>query len=66
MLQLKTKLLSTCEKYNNVKVPFKHRQVIKRLAESKNIMLLRQDKGSYNGQRKIHREMPRSTEFKSV
>ena len=45
MLQLKTKLLSTCEKYNNVKVPFKHRQVIKRLAENKNIMLLRQDKG---------------------
>ena len=43
MLQLKTKLLSTCEKYNNVKVPFKHRQVIKRLAENKN-MLLRQDK----------------------
>ena len=45
MLQLKTKLLSACEKYNNVKVPFKHRQVIKRLAENKNIMLLRQDKG---------------------
>ena len=45
MLQLKTKLLSTCEKYNNIKVPFKHRQVIKRLAENKNIMLLRQDKG---------------------
>ena len=45
MLQLKTQLLSTCEKYNNVKVPFKHRQVIKRLAENKNIMLLRQDKG---------------------
>ena len=45
MLQPKTKLLSTCEKYNNIKVPFKHRQVIKRLAENNNIMLLRQDKG---------------------
>ena len=45
MLQLKTKLLSTCEKYNNIKVPFKHRQVIKRLAENNNILLLRQDKG---------------------
>ena len=45
MLQLKTKLFSTREKYNNVKVPFKHRQVIKRLVETKNIMLLRKDKG---------------------
>ena len=45
MLQLKTKLLSTCEKYNNIKVPFKHRQVIKRLAENNNIFLLPQDKG---------------------
>ena len=45
MLQLKTKLLSTCEKYNNIKVPFKHRQVIKRLAENNNIMLLRPEKG---------------------
>ena len=25
MLQLKTKLLPTCEKYNNINVPFKHR-----------------------------------------
>ena len=30
---------------NLEKVLFKHRQVIKRLAENKNIMLLRQDKG---------------------
>ena len=45
ILQPKTKLLSTCEKYNNIKIPFKHRQVIKRLAENNNIMLLRQDKG---------------------
>ena len=44
MLQPKTKLFSTCEKYNNIKVPFKHRQVIKRLDENNNIMLLRQDK----------------------
>ena len=45
ILQLKTKLLSTCEKYNNIKVPYKHRQVIKRLTENKDILIVRQDKG---------------------
>ena len=45
ILQLKTKLLSTCGKYNNLKVPYKHRQVIKRLAENKDIIISRQDKG---------------------
>ena len=44
MLQLKTKLLSTCKKYNSIKIAFKHRQVIKRLAENSNIMILHQDK----------------------
>ena len=39
MLQLKTKLLSTCEKYNSIKVPFKHGLVVKRPAENSNIML---------------------------
>ena len=45
ILQIKTELLSTHEKYNSIKVPFKHRQMIKRLAENSSITLLRQDKG---------------------
>ena len=45
LLQLKTKLLPICEKYHNINVPFKHRQVIKQLAENNIIVLLRQDKG---------------------
>ena len=40
--QLKTKVRSTCEKYNRVKVPFKHKEITEKL--SNNIILLRQDK----------------------
>ena len=45
ILQIKTKLLSTCEKYNNIKVPYKHKQLIKKLAKNRDIIILRQDKG---------------------
>ena len=44
IINLETKLLSTCKKYNNIKVPFKHKQVVKQLAENNNVMLLGQDK----------------------
>lgn len=44
IILLETKLLSTCKKYNNIKVPFKHKQVVKQLAENNNVMLLGQDK----------------------
>ena len=43
ILHLKTKLLSTCKRYNRIKVPFKHKHVTKQLAEN-NVILLGQDK----------------------
>ena len=43
--QLKTKLRSACEKYNRVKVSFKYREIINKLSNNSNIILLRQDKG---------------------
>ena len=43
--QLKTKLQIACEKYNRVKVPFKYREMINKLSNKSNIILLRQDKG---------------------
>ena len=55
-----------CEKYNNIKVPFKHRQVIKRLAENNNIMLLRQDKGKGVVIMDKGKHTEKSIEFKSV
>ena len=42
---LKTKLRNTGEKYNNINVPYKEREVINKLKKKQNIMLLRQDKG---------------------
>ena len=43
--QLKAKLGSACEKYNCVKVPFKYREIINKLSNNTNIILLRHDKG---------------------
>ena len=42
--QLKTKLGSACKKYNPVKVPFKYREIINKLSNNSNIILLPQDK----------------------
>ena len=42
--QLKAKLWSAYEKQNRVKVPFKNREMISKLADISNIILLRQDK----------------------
>ena len=42
---LKTKLRSTCEKYNTIKIPYKERKVINRLSKNRRTIVLRQDKG---------------------
>ena len=42
---LKTKLRSACEKYNSIKIPYNHREVINRLFKNPQIILLSQDKG---------------------
>ena len=41
----KTKLRSTCEKYCKIKVPFKYKEVIKKLSSNNSIVILKQDKG---------------------
>ena len=43
--QLKTIPRSACKKYNRVKLPFKYREIINKLSNNSNIILLRQDKG---------------------
>ena len=53
VIVLKTKLRSTCEKYNTIKVPYKDRELNPHI-----ILLLRQKYGKiYSGQREIHRKM---------
>ena len=42
---VKTKLRSTSKKYCKIKVPFKYREVIKKLSNSNSIVILKQDKG---------------------
>ena len=42
---LKSKFLNTFRNYSNIKHPYKYKDVVKRLAENKNICLLKQDKG---------------------
>ena len=43
--RIKTKLLSDCEKYHNVKTPYKHRAIINNLFKNKYIVILKQEKG---------------------
>ena len=43
--RIKTQLRSTCEKYYNVKIPFRYRQAIKRLSNNKGIVILKHDNG---------------------
>ena len=45
LTRIKTKLLSTCEQYSNVKVPYKYRKTVNNLKNNPNIVLLKQDKG---------------------
>ena len=42
---LKTKLRNTCDKYNQIHVPYKHKQIIEQLSNDRNICIIRQDKG---------------------
>ena len=46
LTSLKTKLRSTCEKYSKINVPYKYKKVIDNLSKNKNIVILKQDKGS--------------------
>ena len=45
LTELKSKLCSTCDKYNNIKMPYKYQKIVKDLANNKDIRILRQDKG---------------------
>ena len=42
---LKTKLRNSCEKYGNIKIPFKQQEIIKNLMNKDDIIIMRQDKG---------------------
>ena len=41
----KTKLRNTCEKYCNVKVPYKYRDIVSKLSKREDIVILKQVKG---------------------
>ena len=43
--QIKTKLLSTCDKYTKIKVPYKHRKVVNELSKQNDIVILNAVKG---------------------
>ena len=43
--QIKTKLLSTCDKYTKIKVPYKHRKIVNKLSKRNDIVILKADKG---------------------
>jgi len=45
ILKVKTKLLSTYNKYSSIKVPYRYRKTITNLSNNNNIVLLKQDKG---------------------
>ena len=42
--RIKTKLRNTCEKYCNVKVPYKYRDIVSKLSKREDIVILKQDK----------------------
>ena len=43
--RIKTKLRNTCEKYCNVKVPYKYRDIVSKISKREDIVILKQDKG---------------------
>ena len=45
LADVKTKLRNTCKKYCKIKVPFKYKEVIKKLSNNDRIVILKQDKG---------------------
>ena len=42
---IKTKIRKICEKYSEIKVPYKHRERIRNLSSNQNIVIMKQDKG---------------------
>ena len=45
LTKLKTKLRMTCEKYNQIRVPYKYQQAINSLKRNPDIVIIKQDKG---------------------
>ena len=43
--RIKTKLRNTCEKYCNVKVPCKYKDIVSKLSKREGLVILKQDKG---------------------
>ena len=43
--RIKTKLRNTCEKYCNVKVPCKYKDIVSKLSKREDLVILKQDKG---------------------
>ena len=43
--QLKSKIGQTCENYYQIKIPYQYEEIIKKLSNKKNIIILREDKG---------------------
>ena len=43
--QIKTKLLSNCDKYAKIKVPYKHRKIVNELSKRNDIVILKADEG---------------------
>ena len=43
--RIKTKMRNTCEKYSEIKVPYKHRETIRNLSNNKNIVIMKQEEG---------------------
>ena len=59
--ELKSKFLNTFRNYSSIKEPYNYKEIVKRLADKKNICLLKQDKGkgSDNNDKKMKKKMVR-------
>ena len=44
-IEIKSKIVDTAVKYNNIKLPIKHKSVIKDLQKNKDITIMKEDKG---------------------
>ena len=42
---LRTRIRNNCHKYNRINVPYRYRQIIRKLSNNENIKVLNQDKG---------------------
>ena len=43
--QLKSKMRRTCKNYYRIKIPYRYEEIIKKLSNNKDIIILRQNKG---------------------